>query len=187
MSAPAKRPLSRQTYTLTRNKFLTSNEDENLKILLNRNLRSPAHRRDALMLSISRYTGGRATEILNLYPRDFDAENGAICISGIKGSNDRQIPVPKWLSYEIRNYLRGCDTSAPIFPITYNRLRQIWILYRPVDKKFHSLRHTFALELYFRTRDIKLVQLALGHRSILNTLIYVDFVYSVSELRRIVK
>ena len=36
----------------------------------------------------------------------------------------------------------------------------------------HSLRHTFATELYQRTDDIALVKEALGHRSIMSTLVY---------------
>ena len=36
----------------------------------------------------------------------------------------------------------------------------------------HSLRHTFATELYRRTRDLGLVQAALGHASITSTMVY---------------
>jgi integrase/recombinase XerD len=35
------------------------------------------------------------------------------------------------------------------------------------------LRHTFATDLYQRTRDVFLVKEALGHRSIESTLVYV--------------
>jgi integrase len=73
-----------------------------------------------------------------------------------------------------------------LFPITYNRLRQIWDLYRPVQKKFHSLRHTFAIQLYKKTKDIRLVQVALGHRNVMNTMIYADYVYSQTELRKLI-
>jgi integrase/recombinase XerC len=55
-----------------------------------------------------------------------------------------------------------------------------------VPKKFHSLRHTFAIELYQKTKDLRLVQVALGHRNITNTMIYADYVYSQQELRKLI-
>jgi len=36
----------------------------------------------------------------------------------------------------------------------------------------HALRHSFAVALYARSRDIALVQRALGHESIVSTLRY---------------
>ena len=77
------------------------------------------------------------------------------------------------------------DLQKHLFPISYPRLVQIWQHYRPVHKKFHSLRHTFAIELYKKTKDIRLLQMALGHRNIANTMIYADYVYSQTELRRL--
>ena len=73
-----------------------------------------------------------------------------------------------------------------LFPISYSRLIQIWEHYRPTHKKFHSLRHTFAIRLYKKTKDLRLVQVALGHRNITNTMIYADYVYSQQELRKLI-
>lgn len=42
-------------------------------------------------------------------------------------------------------------------------------------KKFHSLRHTFAVREYLRTRDIYHVARALGHASVTTTEIYAKF------------
>jgi integrase len=36
----------------------------------------------------------------------------------------------------------------------------------------HSLRHTFAMQLYSKTADVLLVQAALGHRAISSTMVY---------------
>jgi integrase/recombinase XerC len=66
------------------------------------------------------------------------------------------------------------------------RLYQIWQFYRPVPKKFHALRHTFAIELYQKTKDLRLVQVALGHRNITNTMIYADYIYSQQELKKLI-
>ena len=40
------------------------------------------------------------------------------------------------------------------------------------DCTFHTLRHTFAMRLYQKTRDVLLVKEALRHRSIASTLVY---------------
>jgi len=77
-------------------------------------------------------------------------------------------------------------SSGSLFPISYHRLYQIWHQYRPVAKKFHSLRHTFAIRLYRKTKDLRLVQVALGHRNITNTMIYADYIYSQQELRKLI-
>ena len=114
---------------------------------------------------------------------DIDTYEETVFIRGIKGSNDREIPLPKWLFRELLNLT---PEGVRIFPISYNRLRQIWQLYRPVPKKFHSLRHTFAIRLYRKTKDIRLVQVALGHRNITNTMIYADYVYSQQELKKLI-
>ena len=71
-----------------------------------------------------------------------------------------------------------------IFKITYIRFYQIWKDYRPCNKGIHSLRHTFALNLYKKTKDIRIVQQALGHRSLNSTLIYQSYQYTISELRK---
>jgi integrase/recombinase XerC len=55
-----------------------------------------------------------------------------------------------------------------------------------VHKKLHGLRHTFAIRLYKKTKDIRLVQVALGHRNITNTMVYADYAYSQQELRKLI-
>jgi integrase len=75
--------------------------------------------------------------------------------------------------------------SGRIFPISYQRLYQIWDHWKPCKKKLHSLRHTFAIELYRRTRDLRLVQMALGHKSINNTMVYADYIYTQEELKKL--
>lgn len=183
--APKPPKRRKKSYALSRMKYLTPDEVGALEATLLRNLSKPAHFRDALLISIALHTGGRALEVLNLKVRDFDPRAQSIYITGIKGSRDREVPIPKWLAIEIQAFIKAKGPQDRLFDISYPRLRQIWLIYRPANKVFHSLRHTFALRVYLRTKDVRLLQLALGHKSILNTIIYVDYVHSMSELRRI--
>lgn len=50
-----------------------------------------------------------------------------------------------------------------------------WVDAAGISKKItpHKLRHTFATSLYNRTKDVSLVQRALGHASVLTTQVYV--------------
>lgn len=171
-----------QRYTLNKSKYLLDNEVERLESLLKHHLSED--RRNCVLLFLALYTGARATELLNVQGKDVDESDKIVFIKGIKGSDDREIPLSDWLFRELRPLkIRSEDK---VFPISYNRLRQIWDLYRPAHKKFHSLRHTFAIRLYRKTKDLRLVQMALGHRSITNTMIYSQYLYSKQELKKLI-
>lgn len=137
------------------------------------------------MLWLALRTGARAQELLNITKADLNSYDETVFIRGIKGSNDRELPVPSMLFQGLVR-LGETNQKKEVFPITYPRLYQIWEFYRPVPKKFHALRHTFAIELYRKTKDIRLVQVALGHRNITNTMVYADYVYSQQELRKLI-
>lgn len=172
-----------QRYALNKNKYLLPDELEHLEKLLNAHIdKSP---RNCLALLLALKTGGRAQEILNIKKSDLNHYEESVLIHGLKGSNDREIPLHSSLFKKLYHYAQSQKTEA-IFPITYNRFRQIWDEYRPVQKKLHALRHTFAIQLYKKTKDIRLVQVALGHRNVMNTMVYADYVYSQSELRKLI-
>lgn len=170
-------------YAINKNKFLLDPEYQHLELLLQRYILK--ERRNCLLIYIAMYTGARATEILNVIKDDLNVYDQSLFIRGIKGSNDREIPLPEWLFEMLENYSKSLETDR-IFDISYHRLRQIWEQYRPVKKKFHCLRHTFAIRLYKKVKDIRLLQIALGHRNITNTMIYADFVYSQDEMRKLI-
>lgn len=158
-------------HQIDRSKFLESTEADELRDLLRMDTR------DAVIIRFALETGARATEILNLRPQDLFASTSSVLIRALKGGRNRELPVTPELFARLKKYVP--------FGIKYRRLEQVWRMYRPCEKKFHSLRHTFAVELYRRTRDIKLVQLALGHSSPTATAVYTDFVYSQEEMKRI--
>ena len=171
-------------YSLNKNKYLLDDEYERLIGLLKTYLHKDS--RNCLLLLLALQTGARATEILNINYNDLDPENKTVLIKGIKGSNDREIPLYPYVYKELIKLIKPDELDRRFFPITYNRLRQIWQHYRPTHKKFHSLRHTFAIRLYKKTKDIRLVQVALGHRNITNTMVYADYVYTQQELKKLI-
>ncbi|HPI39567.1 MAG TPA: tyrosine-type recombinase/integrase [Pseudobdellovibrionaceae bacterium] len=170
-------------YSLNKNKYLLQPEKERLVKILTDYQNQDV--RNCLVLSLALKTGGRAQEILNLTHEDLNTYDESVFIKGIKGSNDREIPLTSQLFQRLKKYADNQE-KGPLFPISYDRLYQIWLFYRPVPKKFHSLRHTFAIDLYQKTKDIRLVQVALGHRNITNTMIYADYIYSQQELKKLI-
>ena len=170
-------------YALNKNKYLLDPEVERLEHILKSFADKDA--RNCTLLWTLLYSGARAQEALNIRTEDLNSYDETVFIRGLKGSNDRELPVPSWLFSRLTAEARGSQDQL-VFPITYNRLRQIWDLYRPVHKKQHALRHTFAIRLYKKTKDLRLLQVALGHRNITNTMVYADYIYSQQELRRLI-
>ncbi len=168
-------------YSLNRNKYLLDSEVERLDHILDSFKEKDP--RNCLLISLGLHTGARAQELLNLKGEDLNDQDESVFIRGLKGSNDREIPLRRELYRRVRS---GLPSTGRLFPISYHRLYQIWHQYRPVTKKFHSLRHTFAIRLYRKTKDLRLVQVALGHRNITNTMIYAEYVYSQQELRKLI-
>lgn len=170
-------------YSLNKTKYLLEPEAQALEITLQK-----FHIKDlrnVLLIELALKTGARAQEVLNIRRIDLDEHEQTVLILGLKGSSDREIPLPSPLFKRLFNFASQSKTER-LFNISYSRFRAIWVLYRPVHKKLHSLRHTFAIRLYRKTKDLRLVQVALGHRNITNTMVYAEYIYSQVELRRLI-
>ena len=169
-------------FELTRGKFLSHSELSILRHTLK--VQADTNPRDVLLIELALHTGARAeSELLRLTFQDLTDDG--LYITGSKGSKDRIIPLTKNLRAKLYARQEGRPSSDRIFPISYPRLYQIWNEYRPCKKSFHSLRHTAAVLLYERTKDLKLVQTFLGHRWISTTAIYQDYFYNADALRRV--
>lgn len=139
--------------------------------------------RDATMILFALLTGARCSEVLAIETTDILHKEMAVNIKGLKGSRDRIFPLTPELFARIVMRAKEVGTGR-LFPISRRRFNQIWHFYRPEKKRLHDLRHTFAIELYKRRKDIKLVQHALGHRSLKNTLVYSEYVFGLDEFRK---
>lgn len=180
---------------LDKGKFLTKEEREALEATLERNKETSP--RDVALIGLGLATGGRASELLALTKGDLSARDKSVHIAGLKGSKDRDIPLKNSLWDLVWNLAKDKADTDLIFDISYERLQDIWNQYRPQRKTgktedgrtkglgFHSLRHTVGVTLYQKHKNLKLVQQVLGHRSIQNTMIYIDVEYSTSELRKL--
>ncbi len=170
--------------TLTKDKFLTGAELEQLKecikVYWDRDPRNTA------IISLSLNSGARPSEVLAVRKQDLNSETNSILFIGLKGSRSRELPVPTLLFQRLQALARDSQNTDRIFPIALRTYQKVWDHYRPCQKKgVRSLRHTFAIQLYKKTKDIRLVQMALGHKSILNTMVYADYVYNQEELQKL--
>jgi integrase/recombinase XerC len=160
-------------------KYLTEAELKGLLRVLERF--QDKHERDCLLIRILLETGARASEALAIEPSDLDPDNRTVFIRGLKNSNDRQVAISDKTFSHLLKYSAG--KQGRIFPITYNRLGDIWREFRPVKKKLHSLRHTRAMRLFDKSQNIRTVQKILGHKNLNTTTIYETGGVSHDEIR----
>ncbi len=171
-------------YQLNPKKFLDKDEQKELEgHILEHWDRWPA---ENLAILLALKTGARIKELLNVKFEDINTKDRTIFFYGLKGSSDREIPIPKRLFDRLYQHIQRAqkNTGELVFPFTQQHLGRKFKFY--CNKKFHSLRHTFAMNLFVKRKDIRLVQVALGHRSINNTIIYAEYYYSKEELRRLI-
>lgn len=161
-------------------KTLTIEEQTNLQDLCWRQVETSP--RNATLILLGLATGARASELLGLVWRDLNLQTGSVFIKTLKRGKNREIPLSRRL-VELLRSLKTEDTDK-LFPISYQRLNQIWHDWRPCKVPFHALRHTFALSLYHRRKDINLVKHCLGHRSLSSTTVYLDEAYTIGSLKK---
>jgi integrase/recombinase XerC len=135
------------------------------------------------ILCLATYAGLRAAEVAGLDWADVDLTRRRLRIIG-KGNRERSVPIAALL---LEALTALPHRTGPVIarldgePGTYraNALssrvgRYLGAL--GIPDGLHSCRHYFGTELYRSTRDIRLVQRAMGHSSIINTEKYVALV-----------
>lgn len=126
--------------------------------------------RDALLIRTIYVTGMRASEICSMMVEDIDFDEETITVRGKGGKNRRVFCDPDTLDL-IREHLGG-QSHGRVFPMTTRNLGLRIAKYAPEGISPHKIRHSYASELYKRSRDLRLVQETLGHSSIQTTEIY---------------
>lgn len=129
-------------------------------------------------------TGCRLNEAQSLTVGDCDLFSGRISFYDTKNGDNREVYIPSTVCEELRPYVEGKQPSelvfqntqgSPIHQSKYNEDIKRRAKKAGIKKyvKAHLLRHSFGTHLYQATKDIGLVQLALGHKDIKSTMIYI--------------
>jgi site-specific recombinase XerD len=146
--------------------------------------------RDRCLMQLMLNVGLRAAEALALTVYDIEWLSGKLTVRQGKGKKDRILWLNEPVLEELRRWrarrpqsangllfttLKGTSIHASALRAMVKRRGHKAGL-RHKDVHPHMLRHTFATELYRQTKDIRLVQKALGHSDLSTTMIYTHIV-----------
>lgn len=140
-----------------------------------------AARRDALIVRLLLATGIRLSSLVGIDARDIDLDHGRLTVS-VKGGRVQDVALEPELGAALLEHTRG--QPGPVFRSARGGglgKRQVQLRFAMWREKagveeevtIHGLRHTFGTRLYRRTRDLRRVQVALGHRSVETSVRYV--------------
>lgn len=163
-------------------------EDELKALLAQPNPKCPTGLRNLCMMRLMCNAGLRVAEVLNLKVKDIDWMTGKLKVVQGKGKKDRIL----WLNeddLELLGRWRGKRKvqSENLFTTLQGEAiddRYIRNMVKRLAKKAgiindihpHTLRHTFATDIYRETKNIRLVQKALGHSDLSTTMIYTHII-----------
>jgi len=142
----------------------------------------PEPKRDHALFALMLGSGIRLGSALALEVGDVDLEHGELQLRRTKGDAPTSVPLARAVRDHLRGYINGRAAGA-LFPGRngwamcarhVQRRLALWCNRAGIERhvKPHDLRHSFAISLYRRTRDLLLVQAALRHRSIVSTTVY---------------
>jgi site-specific recombinase XerD len=132
--------------------------------------------RDNLIVRTIYATGVRVSELCNINIEEIDFDEHTIRIRG-KGGKIRIVFVDDDTLSDISTFI-GNRISGPLFigqqgkNISCRAIQHIFKHYAPNGITPHKIRHSYASELYKRSKNLRVVQENLGHSSIKTTEIY---------------
>ncbi len=170
------------------------NSHEQLMLLKQPNPRVPTGIRNLCIINLMLKAGLRVSEVLSLKNEDLDWEKGYIHIgkSGAARERTLRLEEPEF-SYLEKWYRLKPNASNYVFTtLDGSQLQDRYI--REMVKRLarkaginkdvypHLLRYTFAIEFLRKTRDINLLQLALGHGDYTATQAYVKQMFTGEDI-----
>jgi site-specific recombinase XerD len=163
-------------------------EEERVRLLTESNPKALIGLRNLCMLRLMADAGLRLSEVLNLEERDINWNSGQLKVRQGKGKKDRFLWVSPGDLGILEDWRKKKPANSRLFFTTRRGDRicdvYVWQAVKRLTRKAgidknihpHSLRHTFATDLYRNTKNIALVQKALGHSDISTTMIYTHIV-----------
>ena len=141
-----------------------------------------------IVIDIALQTGLRVSELAKVKIQDIDLKRGSLRVWRHKKTELKQetIPISKELIKHLQEFLdykkllgQSIDLGSPLFtgkrgPMTRRGLQQIWTqaIKRaglPIELTIHCARHTLAVTLLSKTKNLRMVQKQLGHSSPVTT------------------
>jgi len=162
-------------------------EHEQARLLEQPNPRYPTGERNQTMLNLMLNTGLRLAEMTALKWRDLDLTTGKLMVCQGKGAKDRTLWVAEADTDRLRSWrerqVEACGQCEQIFttlqgkPLGHRYVQRMVTRYAAkagIEKNIspHTLRYTFATDLYRDTSKIRLVQKVLGHSDLSTTMVY---------------
>ena len=143
--------------------------------------------RDRLIVRLIYATGVRVSELCAITGEDIDFEEQTIRVKG-KGDKIRTVFIDEETLEEINRFI-GNIIEGPLFPgqqgnhISPRTVQHLFKQYAPAGITPHKIRHSYASELYRRSKNLRVVQENLGHSSIKTTEIYLHT--DIDERKRV--
>ena len=189
-------------WIITPDKYLTPEETKQLRktckegatFAKSKGVQAPV--RDALIIELALGSGLRVSEMANLKVEDLYLKRGqaSIYVKNGKGGKDRVVDIGSKLKKRILEFLDYRTMDSPyLFPsergekMTRSGIQQVFKKWAkkagiPSHYSIHSLRHTYATNLYKASGyNLRLVQKQLGHSSPSITQVYADVMNSDVE------
>lgn len=144
--------------------------------------------RNLCMLKLMIDCGLRISEVIHLSVIDVDWNTGELIVRHGKGNSDRLLYLSDNNLDLLKQWKELRPVQSPLLFTTFHGTAVYDVYIRQVVKRItkragieknihpHTLRHFFATDLYRQTKDIRLVQKALGHADISTTMIYTHIV-----------
>lgn len=129
-------------------------------------------KRNSLIIFLFLNTGIRISELTNILIENINLQEKYIKLK-VKGGYFRNVYINETTKQRLSEYIH--DKNGRLFNLTRRQIHNIVTIPMKelgIKGSAHTLRHTFATEMYKETHDIRVVQELLGHKSINSTEIY---------------
>ena len=156
---------------------LRADEQERLLRVLSE-AAGPEAERDRILITFLLRTGARIGSAIALDVEDLDLAHSEAALRRMKNDKSCTLLLPPTLTKALKPFVAG--RTGPLFVAHGKRIstrhaqRRIgrWFAAAGLKGSAHRLRHAFACDLLARTGNLRIVQDALHHESVLSTAIY---------------